>query len=72
MNKIYGMSIKQFNDVLEEMRQIYKFDDNETYIGELRDSITNHQNNVEIITKDPATGIQIIMSKGVNHGEEVN
>lgn len=69
MNRVNGMSLKQFYDVLEEMRTIYPYEAEKTYLGELRDLASNTQNQVEIMTTDEKTGILIIMSKGVNRGE---
>ena len=66
MNDVRGMSLKQFNHVIEEMRKLYPFTDNHTYISNLRDEISNSQKRVEIITIDEPTGIQIVLSKGVD------
>lgn len=50
MNDVRGMSIAQFNTVISDMRGIYPFEDDKTYISTLRDSISNSQRRVEIIT----------------------
>lgn len=65
MNDVYGMSIKQFNDVISEMKTIYPFDDDKTFISNLKDRISNSQRCVEIVTTDKNTGINILMSKSV-------
>lgn len=65
MNNVRGMTIKEFNDTLDVMRTIYDFDDDDTRIGDLHDIRTDTQRTVEIITRDPDTGINIIMSKRV-------
>ena len=67
MNDVRGMTITEFNEVLDEMRTVYSFQDDKTYLGNLRDLPSNSIRNVEVITTDERTGIQIVMSKGVNH-----
>lgn len=66
MNNVRGMTLKQFYDVLEEMRTIYPFEADKTYLGELRDLQSGSLMNVEIVTRDEKTGVQIVMSKGVD------
>ena len=65
MNNVRGMTITEFNEVLDEMRTVYAFDENETYLSDLSDLLTNSQRRVEIVTQDKETGIQIVMSKAV-------
>lgn len=65
MNNVRGMTIKEFIDTLDVMRTIYDFDDDDTRIGDLHDIRTDAQRTVEIITRDPDTGVNIIMSKRV-------
>lgn len=67
MNNVHGMSLQQFYDVLEDMRTIYPFEADKTYLGNLKDLPSDSFRNVEIITRDEKTGIQIVMSKGVEH-----
>ena len=69
MNNVRGMSLQQFYDVLEDMRKIYPFEANKTYLGNLRDLPSDSLRNVEIITLDEKTGIQIVMNKGVTDGQ---
>lgn len=66
MNNVRGMTLKQFHDALEVMRTIYPFQDDKTCLGNLKDLPSDSFRNVEIITIDEKTGIQIVMSKGVN------
>lgn len=66
MNNIKGMSVKQLNTILDEMRTIYPFKDEDAYLGNLRDIITEQPRQVEIYTKDEQTGISIILAKGVH------
>ena len=58
-------TVKQFLDALEEMREIYSFDDEKTRIVAY-DIITQRENNcLQISTVDEKTGIHIHMSKNL-------
>ena len=72
MNKVRGMTLKQFYDVVEEMHTIYPFESDKTYIGNIMDLPSASPFNVEILTRDEKTGVQIIMSKGVEYRIEDN
>ena len=63
MNNITGMSISEFNKIIEEMKSIYPFQDNKAFLGNLHDMLTNGPNQVEVITNDEKTGIRIVMAK---------
>lgn len=65
MNNVRGMTLKQFNDVLDEMHTIYPFELDKTRLGELHDLNMDAHRRVEIITEDEKTGITIVMAKGV-------
>lgn len=65
MNRIQGASIQELNDALEEMRKIYKYDVKKTYFGSMSDELDRSQTHVEIHTKDPETGVYIIMQKKI-------
>lgn len=67
MNRVTGMTIAQFNEVVEEMRGIYPFKDENAYLGDLHDHLTNEQRQVELCTRDEDTGIVITMTKGVKY-----
>ena len=57
------MTIARLNEVLDEMRTIYPFEDKETYI-QLGDKVTGRWSDlIDIQTKDKKTGITISMSK---------
>ena len=67
MIRVEGMTLEQFNKIIDEMRCIYNFKDSDAYIGNLRDELTNSPQRVEIITTDKQTGITIAMAKGVDY-----
>ena len=66
MNRIQGASIQELYDALEEMRKIYKYDVKETYFGSMSDEVSRTQTHIEIHTKDPETGVYIIMQKDID------
>lgn len=65
MVELRGMTIKELNDVLDDMHSVYPFQNDKTMFGSIRDIRNMTPNNVEIITTDEKTGVQIIMSKAV-------
>lgn len=65
------MTIADFNKVLELMRKVYKFDDQETQLLDINDPRMGHcPCRVEITTKDEATGVRITMSRSAYNEEE--
>lgn len=60
-----GMTIQEFNDVLNDMHKVYPFENDKTRIGDIYNPVDNCYNRVEIQTKDEETDVVIIMSKGV-------
>lgn len=65
MNDMRGMGLAHMKEVLAEMRSVYKYDDERTYLGELRDLNCNSQRRVEIMTVDEKTDVTVVMSKRV-------
>lgn len=62
-------TVKQFKDTLEEMRSIYPFKDDKTYI-QTRDIVSLGHDQLSLATTDEKTGILIEMSKKVTRGNE--
>ena len=58
-------TVKQFKDMLEEMRAIYDYDDSETILS-THNILTLGHDRLEIETVDKETGITIVMAKGVS------
>ena len=69
MIRCNGMTLRQFNETIEQMRTIYSFSDNNTRLMDLEDLRFKGARQVEIITKDERTGIDIIMRKIVERDE---
>ena len=69
MNRVSGMTIKQFNESVEEMRTVYKFNDESARIEDFHDMQTGFNRQVCIHAIDDKTGVEIVMCKGAKIGE---
>ena len=65
MTNVKGMTLKQFNDTIKDMRTVYNFKDDETRLISLMDLRSDSLRSVEIITQDEATGVTVVLKKGV-------
>lgn len=59
-----GGTVKQFIDILDEMRTIYPFEDDKTRLSTHNIETISH-NAVTIVTQDKETGIWIELSKAI-------
>ena len=66
MSRISGMTVKQFNDVIKEMKTIYLFEDDKAKLADTRDVVSGADRHVDIWVKDERTDITIVMSKDVD------
>lgn len=57
-------TVKQFKDMIEEMRSIYPFDDEKAYMS-THDLVTHDNSRLQIQVKDEKTGVLIVMEKYV-------
>lgn len=64
-----GMTIKQLYGIIDDMRKIYDFKNDETHITNMLDMPSMAVNCLEITTFDEATGVQITMQKGAERGD---
>lgn len=71
MTDLRGMTIREFNDTLAEMKTIYDFDPDKTKLGDTRDPRANEHRRVEIYTTDEKTGIDIMLAKHVGREEMI-
>lgn len=55
-------TVKQFKDILEEMKTIYPYKDEDTILS-TNNRKTMHHDALEISTTDEETGIKIVMAK---------
>lgn len=65
MNHLQGITLKQFNDAVEEMRKFYDFEDDETVLSSCFDPCKGCIGEVEVTTVDRDTGVRICMSKSI-------
>lgn len=65
-----GMTLTEFNDVLNEMHKVYPFDNDKTRICDVYNPRCDCFNTVEIRTQDEETGVYIIMSKDIKPNYE--
>lgn len=64
MNDLSGMTVEEFQLILNEMRTVYPFKDEETIFGTCYDPREERgTSRVEIVTKDQDTGVHITMRK---------
>ena len=63
-------TVEQFKDAIEEMRTIYPFDDDETFMSTY-DLNSGSHDHLQIHVVDEKTGIDIIMSKRINCEREL-
>lgn len=62
-------TVKQFKDILDEMKGIYKFEDENTVMSTWEfQSRRNDRLTIRTIDKD--TGVDIVMSKGIKEAEK--
>ena len=66
MNNVRGMTLKQLNDTLDQMHTVYPFKPETTRLGDFRDIRMDASRQVELFTVDEATGVNIILTKGVD------
>ena len=64
-----GMTLKEFNDVLNDMHKVYPFENDKTRICDVYNPRNASFNQVEIRTQDEETGVWITMSKEVERGD---
>ena len=58
-------TVKQFKDMIEEMRSIYPFDDEKACMS-THDLVTHDNSRLQIQVKDEKTGVLIVMEKHVS------
>ena len=66
MNRVRGMTIKQFNEILNDMRSVYPFRDEFTYLDEFTDLRTGSDRQVCVHTIDDKNGVEIVLCKGAD------
>jgi hypothetical protein len=67
MSDLSGTTIKDFKDMLERMRSVYPFRDEETKIVTTYDPCSREHEVLQIKTRDQKTGVYILMSSVEPH-----
>lgn len=57
-------TVKQFKDMLEEMKTVYKYKDENTWLS-THGIISRDHDTLEITTRDEKTGVTVTMAKQV-------
>lgn len=71
MTRLGGMKLSEFNHIVNQMKGIYPFKDDEATIVSVNDmNMGNEPCRLEIFTKDENTGVTLVMSKGVERENE--
>ena len=58
-------TVKQFKDMIDEMRSIYPFEDEKAYMS-THNLVTYDNSKLQIQVKDEKTGVLIVMEKHVS------
>ena len=69
MTRLRGMTLSQFNGLVEDMRKAYPFKDEETKIIDTHDLSEDCNCLLELYAHDKDTGVDVRLSKGVNYDE---
>ena len=66
MTRLGGMKLSEFNGIVEQMKSIYPFKDDDAMIVSVQGmEIGETPCRLEVLTKDENTGVTIVMSKNV-------
>ena len=66
MTHLRGMTLEQFNGLVEDMRKVYKFKDDKTKIIDTHDLATDANTLLELYVHDDANDVDVRLSKGIN------
>ena len=61
-------TVKQFKDLLEDMKTVYQYKDEATEMATL-DVYTRDHNHLTLITTDEATGVKITMERAIKEND---
>ena len=60
-----SVTVKQYKDLLEEMKTVYQYEDEKTNVNYMVDIMTRYPR-LEIQTKDEKTGVTVVLSKSID------
>lgn len=69
MTRLKGMTIAQFNGLVEDMRKVYKFKDEQAKIIDTHDLYTDTNTLLEIYAHDEKNDVDVRLSKGLKINE---
>lgn len=64
-----SVTVKQYKDLLEEMKKVYQYDDGKTNVNYMVDMMTRYPR-LEIQTEDEKTGVTVVLSKAMIDGRD--
>lgn len=67
MTRLRGMTLSQFNGLVEDMRKVYPFKDEQAKIIDTHDLMTDCNCMLELFAHDEDTGVDVRLSKGLNY-----
>ena len=71
MTRLCGIKLSEFEAIVKQMKTIYPFNDEDATIVSIHDpNMGDEPSRLEIFTKDEATGVTLVMSKGVERDTE--
>lgn len=70
MTRLTGMTLTQFHGLVEDMRKVYPFTDEQAHIINTHDPYTNEHTQLELYAHDEETGVNVKLSKGIEVGED--
>ena len=70
MTNLRGMTIAQFNGLVEDMRKCYPFTDDQAKIIDTHDLCTDTNTLLEVYAHDKKNNVDVRLSKGINIGDE--
>lgn len=66
MTHLRGMTLEQFNGLVEDMRKVYKFKDDKAKIIDTHDLAADANTLLELYVHDEANDVDVRLSKGIN------
>lgn len=67
MTHLTGMTLTQFNSLVEDMRKVYPFTDDQTRITNTRDMASGCNCVLELFTHDEENDVCVWLSKGIDY-----
>ena len=69
MSRLAGMTIAEFKSIVEDMRRVYPFKDENAQIVDTRDEAYDAHMVLDLYTYDAENDVKIRMHKGIGDGD---